>query len=208
MLCDECIMNNKTVLVIAVILAFATGAISTQMIYSSIQETPKIIYANGTKIMMLNDESYYPEVIKRLNEANKSIHMVMYEIKWYGEPGNDTHWVSTLALSLVHARERGVDVKIILEDGHGYDYTSENIVEYAQNWSKYFQRHGIEVRLDSPTKTTHDKLIIIDGVTVILGSTNWSTAALKYNHEANVLIQGRTVAQEYEEYFESLWQGL
>jgi len=28
---------------------------------------------------------------------------------------------------------------------------------------------------------------------------------LKYNHEANVMIESKEVAEEYEEYFEELW---
>lgn len=143
--------------------------------------------------------------MKKIEGAHSSIDIVMYEMKWYGEPENDTHEVSKLALSLVKAHERGVKVRIILEDGKTYGYVSRSIENYTKNWSMYFRSRGIDVRLDGSEQTTHDKLIIIDGKIVILGSTNWSTSALKYNHEANVMIESKEVAEEYEEYFEELW---
>ncbi len=199
-------MNNRLVLIIAVILAFATGFISSQMLVVKEVPSPNIIYANGTKIMVVNDGDYYPLILKELNKANSSIHMIMYEMVWYGNPENDTHDVSRLGLALVKARERGLEVKLILEDGKSHGYTNSPLRGWNENWSRYLRSKGIEVRFDGSSQTTHDKLVIIDHRIVIVGSTNWSDSALNYNHEANVLIQGREVAEEYEEYFETLWQ--
>jgi len=197
-------MNNKTVLSIAVLLAFATGFVSSQMLIW-IEGSNNIICGNNTEIMVINDEDYYPAVIEKIEGAHSSIDIVMYEMKWYGEPEKETHEVSKLALSLVKAHKRGVRVRIILEDGKTYGYVSRSIENYTKNWSMYFRSKGIEVRLDGGEQSTHDKLLIIDGKTVILGSTNWSMSALKYNHEANVMIESKEVAEEYEEYFEELW---
>ena len=198
-------MNNKTVLIVAVILAFATGFVSSQMLVLKERPEVNVIYANGTKIMALNDGNYYPVVIKEIENANSTIHIVMYEMKWYGEPENDSHEVSRLGIALVKAHKRGVDVKIILEDGKTHGYENRGIGENNTKWKEYFESRGIEVRWDGSGQTTHDKLIIIDGKIVVVGSTNWSTSALKYNHEANVLLDGKEVAEEYDAYFETLW---
>lgn len=200
-------MNNKTILVIAVILAFSTGFISSQMIASMHISSPPVINANGTQIMVINDDEYYPVVIREIKNANVSIHIIMYEIRWYGDPQNDTHEVSNLMREVIKAHERGVEVKIILEDGSTYgEHENKEIKESNENWSKYLERKGIEVKFDKSDVTTHDKLVIIDEYVVILGSTNWSESALKYNHEADVMLRGKKVAEEYEEYFETLWK--
>ncbi len=197
---------NRAILTIAIVLSFAAGFMSAEiLVYRAHQTCENVIVSNNTKMIVINDRYYYPVAMEKINEAKKSIHMVMYEIRWYGNPDGNYHDVCKLAVSLVDAENRGVDVKIILDDGRGYGYVNEDLVEAAQNWSRYFEKHNIEVRFDWSNQTTHDKLIIIDGEIVIVGSTNWSTSALDYNHEANILVENRDVAQEYENYFEELW---
>ena len=199
-------MNNRAVFTVAIILAFATGFMSAEMLSTHTQESGgNIIVSNNTKIMALNDRDYYPVAMERINGAKKSIHMVMYEIRWYGNPEGNSRDVCKLAVALVDAHDRGVDVKIILDDGRGYGFTNQDLVDAAKNWSSYFTSHGIVVKFDWSNETTHDKLIIIDGEIVIVGSTNWSQSALNYNHEANALIESKEVAEEYENYFEDLW---
>ena len=200
-------MNNRAVFTVAIILAFAAGFMSAEMISTKThQSRGNIIVSNNTKIMAINDRDYYPMAIEKINGARKSIHMVMYEIRWYGDPDGNSREVCKLAVALVKAHDRGVDVKIILDDGRGYKFTNPDLVDAAKNWSAYFGDHGITVKFDWSNETTHDKLIIIDGEIVIVGSTNWSQSALDYNHEANALIDSKEVAGEYEKYFESLWE--
>ena len=201
-------MNNRAIVVIAIILAFIAGFMSAEIVVvrgGLSGEHYTVIESNNTRIIPLNDRQYYPLVIEKINNANRSIHMVMYEMKWYGNPEGDSHGVSKLGVALVEAKKRGVDVKIILDDGRGYGFENSDLVKWAQNWKDYFESYGVEVRFDWSNETTHDKLIIIDGETVIVGSTNWSTSALDYNHEANALIESKEVAEQYENYFNSLW---
>jgi len=201
-------MNSRAIITIAIILSFAAGFMSAEII--SVRSgnglnVTEVVSNTNTTVMIINDRDYYPVAMKMIDDAHKSIHMVMYEIKWYGDPDNDYHDVSKLGKSLVSAEKRGCDVKIIMDDGRGYGFENPDMVEWAENWKKYFEAHGIQVKFDWSNQTTHDKLIIIDGEIVIVGSTNWSTSALDYNHEANALIENEKVAEEYEEYFEHLW---
>lgn len=201
-------MNSRAILVIAVTLAFIAGFMSAEMLVQreNVQGMHyTVIQGNNTKIIPIEDRQYYPIVINRINEANVSIHIVMYEMKWYGNPDKDTHKVSTLGRALVNAEKRGVDVKIILDDGKGYGFENPQMVEWAKDWRDYFESHGIKVKFDWSNQTTHDKLVIIDDYIVIVGSTNWSTSALDYNHEADALIESKEVAQQYEDYFSQLW---
>ncbi len=198
-------MNMRAVFTVAVLLSFAAGFMSAESISYHSSTGGTVIVSNDTKIMALNDRAYYPVAIEKINSAKKSIHMVMYEIRWYGNPDTDSHEVSKLGVALVKAEKRGVDVKVIMDDGRGHGFSNPDLVYAAQNWSKYFKAHGVKFEFDWSNMTTHDKLIIIDDYIVIVGSTNWSQSALKYNHEANALIESREVAEQYEKYFNSLW---
>ncbi len=201
-------MNNRAILTIGIILSFAAGFMSAEMLSVSNGRGVNIteVVSNSTKIMIINDRDYYPVALQLINNASKSIHIVMFEMVWYGNPDEDHHNVSKLGKALVAAHERSVEVKVILENGWSYGgFEYSNIPDYAKNWKNYFESKGIEVKFDWSNETTHDKLIIIDDEIVIVGSTNWSQSALNYNHEANAVIDDKKVANSYEDYFQELW---
>jgi phosphatidylserine/phosphatidylglycerophosphate/cardiolipin synthase-like enzyme len=58
----------------------------------------------------------------------------------------------------------------------------------------------VKVYFDSPEKTTHTKLIVIDQRLVLLGSHNLTQSALKYNNEISVLINRPELAREARTY--------
>jgi len=105
-----------------------------------------------------------------------------------------------LIKDLIEAHGRGVKVEVILELGI-FDEVNRNNQEVGQLLSK----EGIAVAFDSPSITTHAKLITIDGEISILGSTNWKYYSLSKNNEVSVLIKSREVAGEIEEYFKRIW---
>ncbi len=59
--------------------------------------------------------------------------------------------------------------------------------------------------MDSPRKTTHNKMLIVDGETVLIGSTNWTDSSLGTANEANVIINNQEIAAYLEEFFDKLW---
>ncbi|MBI4017764.1 MAG: phospholipase, partial [Candidatus Aenigmarchaeota archaeon] len=65
---------------------------------------------------------------------------------------------------------------------------------------------GIDARLDGADVTTHAKVLVADDY-VLIGSTNWSFTSFEKNHEANVLVRSRELAEEMEDYFDSLLKG-
>jgi phosphatidylserine/phosphatidylglycerophosphate/cardiolipin synthase-like enzyme len=57
---------------------------------------------------------------------------------------------------------------------------------------------GIPIRIDAAHAIAHNKVMIIDDVTVITGSFNFTKAAEERNAENLLVIQDRALAAEYE----------
>jgi phosphatidylserine/phosphatidylglycerophosphate/cardiolipin synthase-like enzyme len=191
-------MRASTRYFVAVVLSFAVGFYSAWVMLPAISGAP---LEAGDYVVLINDRDYYDAVYRAISDAAVSVHIVMYEIVWYDYDNE--------VMSLVHLlgskAESGVEVRVILEyDGDNTSFISENNMKVKE----YLESRGAEVLLDSPSVRTHDKLIIVDGEVVIVGSTNWSQSALNKNHEAAVLISDEDVAALYEDYFNSLWNSL
>jgi phosphatidylserine/phosphatidylglycerophosphate/cardiolipin synthase-like enzyme len=145
---------------------------------------------------------YGPAVLSLLDGARESVHVAMYRMSVYTAYSDSTS--NALLEALVRAANRGLDVRVLLDDCKFYaDSAAANLTS-----ALYLHENGIPVRFDGPEETTHTKLLILDGRDVVLGSTNWNYYALERNVEANVALLGmQEVASVFDDYFEDLWRG-
>jgi len=93
-----------------------------------------------------------------------------------------------IAKAIVEAHRKGVDVRVILDKSNEKDFYSR---------SKSFQEAGIPVTIDSAYHIAHNKIIIVDGETVITGSFNFTKSAENQNAENLVVIRDAHIATEY-----------
>ncbi|MEM3047173.1 MAG: phospholipase D-like domain-containing protein, partial [Candidatus Bathyarchaeia archaeon] len=127
--------------------------------------------------------------------ANRSIHAAVYVVKY--DPGDLDDPVNALLQSLVEAKSRGLDVRVLVDE--------ETNSSYRQTIT-YLCENGVPVKLDrSSGVTTHTKIVIIDGRYLIVGSHNWTESALNRNHEYSTLLKDSLYAQEADAYFQTLW---
>lgn len=175
-------MKNKF-LILAIIFAFSLMAL--YFLYSS-------------EIVPISDSDYFSIAHGQLKGAKSKIHIIMFNMGFYSDYP-DSH-ANQLLDSLVSAKERGVDVKVILEGGE--DFLKDFTNKYA---CLYLSENGISVKYDPKGVTTHAKLIIADNA-VILGSTNWNFYSLDRNHETDVLVKSVAIANHFEQYFDNLWK--
>jgi len=144
-------------------------------------------------IEVVNDREYFDRVFELIDSADTSIHLVMFEIKYYKKyPDSE---VNQLVEKLIQKNSEGVDVKIIVDQF----LTDERAVEVLN-------KSGVDIKWDSTSVTTHNKLMIVDGRVVLIGSTNWSYYSFSKNHESNVIFHDKESAEQFERYFEKLWQ--
>jgi hypothetical protein len=83
-----------------------------------------------------------------------------------------------IARALVDAKHRGVDVQVILDKSQrGERYTS----------ATFLANEGVPTYIDGKHKIAHNKVMVIDGETVITGSFNFTKSAEEGNAE-NLLV--------------------
>ncbi len=153
------------------------------------------------KIIPVCNRDYFYHMHAELQNASSSIHIVQFQMRYY--PSYPSSHSNIFLNDLIEAKERGVDVKVMLEGGE--DFLGENFTEDQIKAQEYLESGGVEVKFDGEGITTHAKLIVIDKRVVILGSTNWNYYALDRNNEASVLIKSNEIGEHYDDYFHKLW---
>jgi phosphatidylserine/phosphatidylglycerophosphate/cardiolipin synthase-like enzyme len=145
--------------------------------------------------------TYARVLLDLLGAAKRSIHVSMYRMSTY--PGYADSLANAVSQALIDAAARGLEVQVLLDDCAYYaDSASANLLS-----AFLLREDGVQVRLDAPEATTHAKLVIIDGRTVLLGSTNWNYYALERNYETDIaFINVPAIAETFENYFRQLWQ--
>jgi len=93
-----------------------------------------------------------------------------------------------IAKALVDAEKRGVKVQVILDKSQRTEkYSSADFVQHA----------GIPTYIDAKHAIAHNKIMIIDGKTVLTGSFNFTKAAEENNAENLLVIQDLALATKY-----------
>ena len=127
-----------------------------------------------------------------INAAQVSLDIqIPYFTNW-----NQTGSVEQILDAIIAARNRGVTVRVIIEEK--YDY-----MEVAQ----LFHEHNIQLVVQDPTwfAELHNKGIIVDGRIVLVSSINYSDNSIEDNREAGVIIENEDIAQWYLEVFDFDW---
>ena len=100
---------------------------------------------------------------------------------------------------LVKAKNRGVDVKVIVD------------ASFAKDFSKYIKlmrEYDIPVKVENWAGKMHCKLAVIDDNITLTGSLNWTNSAVNFNDENFLKIQNPRIAQETIKYFYTLWKSI
>ena len=146
-------------------------------------------------VQLVTDVQYFEVAKKLIHEAKYSIQVMMFEMGYYDQYPNTPS--NLLIKELMNATKRGVKVEVILEVKEGEDRTTKR----NRHTGKVLSEGGVEVIYDPLSKTTHAKLMVVDGQLSLLGSTNWTYYALTSNNEASVLIRSKELARAIIDYF-------
>ncbi len=115
-------------------------------------------------------------IVKELDGAKTSILMQAYSFT-----------SAPIAKALVAAHQKGVKVEVILDKSHlTGEYTN----------APFLAKAGIPIKIDSAHAIAHNKVMIIDGETVITGSFNFTRAAEEKNAENLLFIWDKLLAEK------------
>lgn len=118
-------------------------------------------------------------VIKELNQAKSTVLVQAYSFT-----------SAPIAKALVDAHKRGVKVDVILDKSQRTaNYSSADFVAHA----------GIRTLIDAKHSIAHNKIIIVDGETVITESFNFTKAAEEHNAENLLILKDEALAKRYTE---------
>ncbi len=118
-------------------------------------------------------------VVKALGAAQTSVLVQAY-----------TFTSASIAKALLDAHHRGVRVEVILDK-------SQRSAQYSS--ADFLARVDIPVKIDAAHSIAHNKVIIIDGMTVLTGSFNFTRAADQKNAENLLVIHDPALADRYAE---------
>jgi phosphatidylserine/phosphatidylglycerophosphate/cardiolipin synthase-like enzyme len=116
-------------------------------------------------------------VVKEINAAKATILVQAYSFT-----------SARIAEALVEANKRGVSIQVILDKSQRNEkYSSADFVQHA----------GIPTYIDSRHAIAHNKVMVIDGGTVITGSFNFTKNAEENNAENLLVIRSPELASKY-----------
>lgn len=114
----------------------------------------------------------------RLKSAESSLHCAFFELD------------SKEIINAIAKKSHSTDTKVVIDKGN-YEGQIKGNVKLAE--SKQYM---------------HNKFCIIDRSTVITGSTNPTYNGLNNNNENTVIIKSDYIAENYEDEFDELWNGV
>ena len=94
----------------------------------------------------------------------------------------------SIAQALVAAHQRGVHVEVILDK-------SQQVERHSM--APRLVQAGIPIQIDSAHAIAHNKVMVIDGETVVTGSFNFTQGAEERNAENLLIIHDRVLASQY-----------
>lgn len=116
-------------------------------------------------------------VVNNLNRATNSVLVQAYSFT-----------SAPIAKALIDAHKRGVKVEVILDK-------SNRRANYSS--ADFIQRAGIPTFIDARHAIAHNKIMVIDGQTVLTGSFNFTKVAEENNAENLLVIQDPALAAQY-----------
>ncbi|MBU1035352.1 DUF1669 domain-containing protein, partial [bacterium] len=138
-----------------------------------------------TEVYFSLSDNPQKEIIKNINQAEAFINIAMYIF-------TDRE----IALPLVKAQERGVKVRL---------YLDQDQVDYQYSQSRFLVQRGIKTRISSNNYIMHHKFAIIDNPILLTGSYNWTFSANNRNDENLMVIDDPETIKIFQNQFVNLW---
>ncbi len=183
--------KNLAAVVVVVVIVIVAAAVYVRV------TSPPVMRA---AVLAADDRDFFAIAHELISNAEKSVDVVLYQSRFYFRFPNSKS--NVLIADLADASRRGVRVRAVLELA---GWNIENSEQNRDVWS-LLRDSGVELYVDPVDKTSHSKLIIVDGKYTVVGSSNWSYYSLDVNHEANVVVNSAPAAKRFRKFFEGVME--
>lgn len=167
----------------------------------------KAFKAEKDGVELLLNESYVARVLDLIASSRKRVWVSMYVAKYQKSRSYSVE--NKLFKALVEAHGRGVDVRVLLDEGMEWDGKSAKMSNRRSTKNDdaitYLLEQGLSVRLDSPEQIMHAKTLVVDDGYAVVGSHNWTYSALSRNVETSVLLSRHQDVAPLAEAFLQQW---
>jgi len=140
------------------------------------------------KTEILIGRAFARQVIPLINNAKKTIDIIVYNWLWY--PNEIGSKIQSFNQAIIQANKRGIEVKAVVQ---------KSLI------AEILRREKVKVRKIESSRVLHTKLMIIDDAIAILGSHNYTMNAFNINYEVSVIIHDPTIVLELKEYFSNFF---
>jgi phospholipase D len=147
---------------------------------------PVICFAEGFSPSASYEVCFTPggncanKIIETISQARKQVLVQAYAFT-----------DQAIAQALVKVKKKGVEVRILLDKSQTKQNGSRSLI-------RYFKSNKIKPTIDFiPDGIAHNKIMIIDGCTVIGGSYNYTHNAARRNAENIIIIHDPALAKKY-----------
>jgi len=163
------------------IIAFIFGTVTGYSLLINTLEIPGKLPINSESVSVCfsPNNNCQEHIIKIVNKAQYQILVQAYSFT-----------SSEIGEALIKARERGVDIKVLLDKSH---------LKEKKSLSPILINNGIDVKIDRVNGIAHNKIMIVDESIVITGSYNFTKAANNRNTENLLIISDPGLASLYLE---------
>jgi phosphatidylserine/phosphatidylglycerophosphate/cardiolipin synthase-like enzyme len=183
------------IVLMATLLACLFAASPALAAFRPVVQAPLPPQANAVRVVA--DGEYYDILAGLIKNAGHRIDLAMFLFKTSRGHSNRP---AALIRDLVAARQRGVEVRVILE----YSSHDQSLNRANEETAHILKKGGVTVLFDSPRRTNHAKLAVIDSRYCLVGSHNLTQSALKYNHEFSLMLDNTALAEEILAYLETI----
>lgn len=167
-----------------------------QSMWVSSDTDPSLDKPSGSEVVPIKNNEIGEALKSCLDDAQDRVRLVMYAVAYRPGEGGD---VTSLVNRVVEAHDRGVDVKVVLDQS---DWIASNDIN--DEAIDLFESRGLDLRLSERDRTTHAKMLMCDE-TVIVGDANWSYSSMEEYNGTSVQVTRPAVAQQYLDWFDGIW---
>jgi phosphatidylserine/phosphatidylglycerophosphate/cardiolipin synthase-like enzyme len=139
--------------------------------------TSRVVASENIQVFFSPSGGCTEAVVSNLNLATNNVLVQAYSFT-----------SAPIAKALVDASKRGVKVQVILDK-------SQRTEKYSE--ADFLLHEGIPTFIDAKHAIAHNKIMVIDGSTVLTGSFNFTKAAESKNAENLLVIHDTELAGKY-----------